>query len=484
MKKFKISIISILCLLVTVGCDKDFEQLNTDPDNPTSLPADLILGYAQRQYSNIIHNLLGGAGGDMGSMWAQSWTKVQYNDEERYVPRRGVIDNIWDVLYANVAAEANAISQLAEAEGNSVLQGAGMIMKGLAFQTLTEMYGPIPYTEALDGGNLRPIYDDEATVWAGVLDLYTQGAALIASGNGSIPAASDLYYGGDTGKWLKFANSLKFRALMRASSVLSVGGELQSLVNGGNLISSNADSAELTYLSVAPDAWPAWETIVDGNRLEYKINSLMVETLESLNDPRLNVYAAPAASDGAIRGKPSGYGNQTSIPNEGLGLTYANISGIGSFYLNPSLPGAVISYSEMSFLMAEAANEGLISGGLAAANTYYNNGITANFEWNGIGGSAGAYLAQDGIALNSQADGRSKIGTQKWISLFGQGYEAWTEWRRTKVPVLQPAIEGDLSEIPSRYFYNSTSVSLNKDNYEAASSSIGGDELTSKLIWQ
>ncbi len=482
MKKIKVILLAFLSFTMFTGCDTNFEEINTDPDRSVELPAHLLLGYTQRFYSNTMHSLLGGAGGDMGAMWAQSWSKVQYNDEERYVPRRGVIDNIFSNLYTTVVSEATAMEALAMAEGNTNLAAVGKIMQAIGYQTLTEMYGPIPFTEAIDGGNLQPVFDDETVVFEGVIQLLTDAADMLASGSGSVTATSDLFYGGDTTKWWKLANTLKFRALMRISSTRAVGGELQALV--GKMMTSNADNAQIQYLSVAPDAWPAFETIVDGNRLEYKINELMVETLESLNDPRLPVYCAPADSDGAFRGKPGGYGFPTTLPNEALGLTYANISGIGSFYLNSTLPGKTMAYSELMFLMAEAANEGYISGGLAGANTHYNAGITASFQWNGVGGAAGGYLAADGIEITSQNDGRSKIGTQKWISLFGQGYEQWTEWRRTKVPVLSPVFEADLSQIPSRYFYPTTEPSFNRANYDDAVSRIGGDELTSGLYWQ
>ena len=189
------------------------------------------------------------------------------------------------------------------------------------------------------------------------------------------------------------------------------------------------------------------ETIEDGSRPEYKVSSVLVELLKNLNDPRLEIYASPAESDGEIRGKPAGYGNQTPLPNEDLGYTYANISGLGEFYLNPELPGVVMSYSQLNFLMAEAANKGYISGGLSATNNYYNKGISASFASNGL--DATSYLSQDGISITSQSDGDIKIATQQWIALFGQGFESWTEWRRTKLPVLAPAEEGDINQIPS-----------------------------------
>ena len=269
---------------------------------------------------------------------------------------------------------------------------------------------------------------------------------------------------------------------MRISSTRSVGAELQAIVNSGMVFGSNADNAQLTYLSAAPDGNPIWETIVDGARVEYKVNTVLVELLSSLSDPRLEVYAAPAESDGVIRGKPSGYGNQTTLPNEDLGYTYAGISGLGDFYLNPELPGVVMSYSQLYFLMAEAANKGYISGGLATVNTFYNKGITASFAANGL--DAAEYLAKDGISIGSASEGRTKIATQQWIALFGQGFETWTEWRRTKLPVLAPAVEGDIAEIPSRFYYPTLEPSLNNANYQTATSSIGGDLLTSTLFWQ
>ncbi|WP_053991440.1 SusD/RagB family nutrient-binding outer membrane lipoprotein [Mangrovimonas sp. TPBH4] len=482
MKKIKFIICTFITLSVITGCTKDYEELNTDPNNPVAVPAHLLLGTTQRVYMNVMHGVLGGAGGDMGAVWAQLWTKVQYNSEERYIPRRTVIDNIWDNAFASVIAEADAMEQLAIEEGNTNLQAAAMIMKASGFQFLTELFGPIPFTEAMNPSILKPVYDDEATIYNGIIEMYTEAASMLANGSGEIVASSDLFYGGDVTKWRKLANSLKFRALMRISSTQDVSSELQALVNGGYLMSSNADDAQVNYTATQPDANPIYELIDFGSRLEYKVNSLVVDRMTTLNDDRLPLYVAPAESDGEYRGKPAGYGDLTALPNEGLGYTYANISGLGDFYLDPELPGVLMSFSELSFLMAEAANEGYISGGLDAALNYYYTGIEASYEFHGI--SPSSYIGQEGLGFANQNDAREKIGEEKWLALFGQGFEAWTEWRRTNVPVLTPAVEGDINQIPSRYYYPTTEPSLNGDNHAAAASSIGGDELTSSLFWQ
>lgn len=480
MKKPNIILFTFLSLILLIRCDKDFEELNIDPNNSTAVPAHLLLGGTQRVYVNTMYNAQ--LGGDMGACWGQHWSKVQYNDEARYLPRRGNIDAIWNNMYTSVISEANAMYNLAEAEENNSLKGAALVMQAIGYQTLVDLYGPVPFTEAINQAILKPAYDDETVVYEGVIKLLTDAATLLNNSTGSINPSSDLFYRGEVSKWIKLANSLKFRALMRISSTRNVNSELQSLM--GNMFTSNDDSAQVTYLSAEPDANPIWETIVDSNRAEYKINSVIVDILTELNDPRLEIYADENA-DGDIIGKPSGFGAQTTLPNEGLGYTYSNISPLGEFYLTPTLPGVVLSYSQLSFLIAEAMNEGFISGGIASSLEWYKNGIAANLDFNGVtSNDASDYLNQSSLNYATSADAKTKIATQEWIALFGQGFETWTEWRRTQIPQLTPAAEAIITKIPSRLFYPTTEPSLNKANYDAAVTKISADELTSTLFWQ
>ncbi len=477
MKKLNIILYAFLSFVLFTGCDKGFEEFNVDPNNSTVVPAHLLLGGPQRIYMNTMYSVL--KGGDMGACWAQQWSKVQYNDEARYVPRRGVIDDIWDVMYADVITESKDMYDLAGAEGNNSLKGAGLVMQAVAYQTLVDLYGPIPFTEAIDGNNLKPVYDSESVVYEGIIQMLSDASTLLASGKGTITSSSDLFYGGNVSNWIKLANSLKFRALMRISSTKNVMVDLQALM--GKMFTSNTDNAQISYLSAPPDANPIWESIVYRNRPEYRINSVMVEMLTSLNDDRLAVYAGKNAS-GNIVGKPSGFGVQTTLPNEDLGYTYANISPLGEKYLTATLPGVLMSYSQLALLIAQAANEGYIAGGITSAQEWYQEGIKASFDFNGI--SSVDYLAQPSIGFSTKADARIKIATQEWIALFGQGFESWTEWRRNKIPVLAPAAESLIDQIPSRLFYPTTEPSLNKKNYEAGVQTIGSDNLTAPLFWQ
>jgi len=471
MKKISILFIAILALS-SASCDKDFEKVNTDPNNAVAVPAHLLLGNIIRINQNSIYGMQ--QGGDMGMCWAQHASKVQYNDEEQYVPRRGSIDGIWNTLYASVISDAQSMEALAKTEGNTNMEGISLVLQANSFQILTDLYGPIPYSEFNKPGVLKPKYDSQETVYVGIVDLLTKADALLASGTGNVPATSDLIYGGNAAKWRKLANSLKFKALMRISKQKNVSAQLQAIVNAGQLMASNDDSAQLAYLPAQPDANPIYETIVFGSRFEYKVSSVLVTKLQALADPRLQVYAK-VNNAGLYVGNIPGVENPSN---------YNGFSSFGTIYQSATLPGVIMSYAQSEFLLAEAINEGFVTGGVSAALAEYKKAITANFKFNGIEASAAAYVARVNIEFTNQAAARVQIGEQSWLALFGQGFEAWTEWRRTGYPALSPVANAKEATIPSRLYYNSQEISLNRANYEAAAATLtGGDKLTSRLWW-
>lgn len=306
-------------------------------------------------------------------------------------------------------------------------------------------------------------------------------------GSGVINADQDIMYGGSASSWMKFANSLKFRLLMRMSAKVDVSADLQAIVTGGNHFTSNADNAELDYTGSNPNANPLWNNIVFGTRSEWKINQTIVQMMEGLSDPRLDVYGQPN-KDGIIRGVAPGVLNPTTN-----GYDYTNTSALGEYFLAPDMPGLFMTYSELMFLVAEAAKKGYISGGDATAQTAYEAGITASFNtYNGfenedgsvINIDAAAYIISSGVAYNP-GTALTQIATQNYLALYGQGQEAYTEWRRTKIPVLTKALDplADLSGdgIPTRYTYPTDEQTLNTANYNAGSEMVGGDELDSPL---
>ena len=476
MKRFKFTLIfTFIAALVLVSCDKDFEEINTDPNNPTSVPSHLLIPSSVRQFQNTNYSTF--VGGELAG-WAQQLAKVQYNDQQRYIFRESVITSTWTNTYAISISDADQMYRLAEAEGNNNVMGVALVLQAYGYSVLTDIYGNIPFSEAMsaDEGNFAPAYDSQEAVYAGVLSLCDQAMALLGTG-GTIDAISDILYQGDVQNWKRFAASLKFRSLMRVSGKMSVGSDLQALINSGLLFSNNSQEAKLVYLSSAPSANPLYESIVFGTRGEYKLNEVMVDLLINNNDPRLPIYVQPNG-DGEFRGKPSGI---EGLPNDDY--NYDNVSAIGLFYLRPEAPGYFVSNAELQFLLAEASQKGLISSGSPQA--YYSAGIKASMDFNEVdAGAAAAYIAGNvGQLATDNTLALQQIGNEKWKAVFTQGIEAWTEQRRTGYPILSPAIEGNINEIPSRLTYPSIESSINKANYEAAVAAQGADLLTTKLWW-
>lgn len=466
----KISILSLIAFLFifAASCDKDFETINTDPNNPVVIESGLLMADALRNTTNMMYSTF--VGGDMGSCWSQQWSKVQYNDEERYSPRGSILQFVWDVLYEDLGSDAQVIYDLAVTEENTNMQGVALVMKAYAFSVLADVYGDVPFSEAFktNEGILMPKYDSQQEVYAGVIALLDDANNLFSATGGTINANSDLLYGGDHTGWQKFANSLKFRTLMRiAGTSAHDAAAMQDIVDNRAIFTSSANEAKLAYLMGDPNANPLYETIVYGARFEFKVNSVLVDMLKDANDPRLEVYAQEN-SDGEYRGKPAGI---FDVPSDDY--NYNNVSPVGEKYLAPDLPGYFMSYAELQFLLAEAAHSGYITGD---AQTYFANGIAASMAENGIS----SYSI--GTALAVGEAGMQQIGEQKWLALYCQGVEAWTEWRRTGYPILTPAIEGIIDVIPQRYKYPSSEQSINASAYTAAVAN-QGDDILATTLW-
>jgi hypothetical protein len=463
--------------LMFSACDNGFEELNINPNGATSVPAGLLLADLQRVPTNIMYSTF--VGGDMGSCWSQQWAKVQYNDEARYIPRQSIIQTLWDYMYTDGLIDTKIMYNLAEADNNPALQGVALTISAYYYSVITDAWGDVPFSEALTAAtaeaNITPKYDSQEEIYPAILAMLDQANDFYATGEGSINGSFDLIYQGDASKWQKFNNSLKFRLLMRVSSQMDVSNQLQEIVNTRAIMTSNGDNAGVQYLGSDPNANPIFETIVNGNRAEFKVSDVLVDMLEFTSDPRLSVYAG--VNDGGIyRGKPAGLRN---LPSDDY--NYTNVSPIGDMYVEATLPGYWMTYPQLQFLMAEAAKKGLISGGDAAAETYYTKGIWGSMWQNGVPDAATtAYLVRVPYNPNNALQ---QIATQEWLALFCQGFESWTEQRRTGFPALTPALEGNINEIPSRYAYPSTEQSLNPASYKAAVAAQGADVLTTKMWW-
>jgi hypothetical protein len=471
-------------LVLALGaCDQGLTGINDNPNAPTDVGAEYLLPQAiraavEQEYQSFM--MLSHT-----SIWPQHTSQVQYLAEEIGQVRPGTMQGWWDGFYAGYLEDTKLVIEKGQDGGKSNIEGVGFVWKAWLYSQLTDLYGDIPYSEALQGAdNITPAYDTQQEVYAGMIADLAQGAGLLASGSGDF-GNGDILYGNDFTKWRKFANSLRMRLAMRMSEVDPATGRavFQAAYTAGGF-TSNDDNAMLEWPG-APYRNPLFENTSwgGGNRDDHGLSATMVDTLESLGDPRLYLYAEPATEDGAYRGLQNGY----NTPPLSIGW----YSRIGNFWRRDgaSTPTAIMTYSEVLFLQAEAAALGWIGGD---AGTFYTQAIQANMDqydpWSPANGPSDAqiaeYLANPRVVYAGGAAGLDQIHLQKWISLFMGGIETWSEWRRTDVPALKPGPDLVVSRIPIRMSYPEQEQSLNYDNLMSAVSRQGGGlDLVTPLWW-
>jgi hypothetical protein len=388
------------------------------------------------------------------------------------------MEGYWSNYFSGPLKDIQTVIDKGVEESDANIEAVGLIWKSWIYHIVTDFWGDVPYTEALDDENSTPVYDAQAVIYAGMFADLTRAAGLLDPG-GSDFGAGDVIYGNDFAAWERFTNSLRMRLAMRLSDVDpgTAQSEFVAAYNAGGF-DSNADNAWLQYPG-APYENPFYENWL--GRDDNGISQTMVDTLLSLNDPRLALYAEPAAIDGVYRGHQNG---RDDLP-EGQSLAW--FSRIGNFWRadGSATPTGIMTYSEVLFLQAEAAERGWISGDPAALYTAAIQASMDQYDDYGAGPTDAeitAYLAEPAVVFDP-ANAMNQIYLQKWISLWMNGSEAWSDWRRTGVPDLAMGPDLALSRIPVRFTYPDSEQSLNHDNLMVAVGRQGGLSLTDLVWW-
>ncbi|HMN89441.1 MAG TPA: SusD/RagB family nutrient-binding outer membrane lipoprotein [Saprospiraceae bacterium] len=477
------SIFAIALIFGTAACTGDFQEINTNPNSPTSVSSALLLPRIQR---DVINTVLGEAWG-IGNIVIQHTAKNQFVNEDRYL--WGEINSIWNRVY-NDMRDVNNIIRQSETLGQNNYKGIALVMKAWMFSLVTDCYGDVPYTEAGRGkeGFVYPKYDTQESIYNGILnDLKTANEILGSTGE---VVQGDLIYNGDIQKWRRLANSLRVRYLMRISRKRNVAADLQSIIGDSKnpLFTGNGDNAVYTFLPNAPDQFPLFTTRI-GSFNEFRASTTAVNALKALNDNRLFVFfrPTPATEEGAnpvYEGILNGLGDAEALQYNG---GPQNHSRIGELFFEKSITpqgiqvarGVIMHYAELQFLLAEAAEKGLIS---ADPATFYTNGVKASFQYYGLTASD-EYLNQPTVAYaGTQQEKLVKIGTQKWLAFFYTGLEAWFDWRRTGIPTITPGPSNQNgNRVPVRFIYPIIEQGLNGDNRAEAVKRQGPDDINTKM---
>ncbi len=472
------------------GCDENFVEINANPNNPEEVNPDLLMVTIIRSTVNQMVN----EGFSPGNLVVQYAAEIRDPGTDRY--NWGSFST-WDNGYSTLR-NADDLRKIGIERNLPNYQGIALIMRALIFSRMTDAYGDLPYSQALQGKEENPIYspvyDTQEEIYSGLLNELEQANNLLSSNGGAV--RGDILFDGDITKWKKLANSLRLRLLVRRSNRVDPSAGIQEMLANPQqnpLILTNSDNAVLEYID-APNLYP-----LTGQRsgffLDRRLSKTFADYLNSTNDPRLPVYAQPTAESRDAFNEGSGPLEYAGVLNgetdENLGSNIdRNVSQLGSmFYVNIQVPvpaqGLIMTAAEVNFLLAEAVQRGWINGD---AKAYYEAGINASVDYyrsvSGVNISATPeYLNQAEIAFDP-AKGLEQILTQKWVALFMHDLQAWHEWKRTGIPALTPAFVNDNGDlIPVRFRYPTDQQVTNRDNYNAAVARQGADDLDTRVWW-
>jgi hypothetical protein len=472
--KYTSIILSGTLLLSLASCKKELVRINQNPNatqnpQPDYLLTGVIKSVSDTSYWGVDNNM------NSSLLFVQHWAKIQYTDPDRYIYTNASFQSLWTNAYTKGITNLNQIIKLADAQANPNYKGVALVLRSWVFTLLTDQYGDVPYKQAINIDQyLTPAYDTQKDVYFALLDdLKAAQTSLNPSGKAIL---GDVIYGGNITSWKKFANSLRLRIALRIADrepekARQVLADIQT--EGSGYISSNSEIAQLVY-GDSPNQNPI-SNLFD-TRDDYRISKTIVDRLFALNDPRLPIYATPTqdATPQTYVGVPNGL-----LVGDASGLGLTKTSKPGAYFRAPHAPAVIISYAEVLFDQAEAVARGFIAGNAA---DLYNQAVTASLQQYGIGSSAIATYINSAAVKYDASNYKKSIGNQKWIALFGQGLEAFAEWRRLDYPQLQPAVVGALNgKIPVRFIYPGTEQTLNGTSYQAAVANQGADVLTTKL---
>jgi hypothetical protein len=486
-----IGVTSALALaLLASGCDNSgLTGINKNPNAPGSVTPQFLFPTA---VTDVVGRARGGSFDlTLTSLWAQHIAMDRFTDEDTYSIRPDNINGYWSGFYAGGLQDlATILTQTSKADSANIVAPA-LVMKSWTFGIMTDVWGDIPYSEANKSDpSAPPKYDAQKDIYAGILaDLKT--ASDISAPGGATYGTADLIYNGDATKWKKFANSLRLRYALRLSKVDPTTAQAQvAAAIAAGVFTSNADNALLKWPGDGTNNNPIYNNFV--TRDDQHMSQTLVNILKSLYisigptgadtvfDPRLAVYADPIISSPSkplYVGAPNGLQDDAAIA---IGIN--NTSRVGIAYRGKSTPSILMAYSEVLLDEAEAAARGW---GPGDAATLYNAGIQASMQYNGIPDNVtAAYVASPRVAY-SPATGLQQIALQRWIALFSEGTEAYSSWRRTGVPNLQPGPAAITSPqvVPRRLTYPVSEQSFNDAALQAASTAQGGATLNGRIWW-
>ena len=527
--KIKPLILAFAILICLSSCTNDFEALNTDPNGLTEEQSQGDFLFIGGPFKPIFLNIY---------RYEPAWhTQLQHNlNADTFcgymAPPRPFVGGVnttnyafvdfwdqfpWDVPYSPSGTMENV--KLIKDRGETdfpLMYAVALILKVEAMHRVTDVYGPIVYSKFGAEGASFPEYDSQQEVYNQLFnDLDTAINSLSADLTNDQFAAFDQVYGGNLEQWVRFANTLRLRLAIRISKVDPVKAKTEgekALAHSVGLLSGNGDN----FLIKGGKTHPL--TVFNSSWNDVRMNASMESILVGYNDARANtLFEESAVTPGAVKGLRGG---MPLLPAYGTELDqkadYVGFSRLGNTYIAGKAEETkdiqLMTAAEAYFLKAEAALRGWANAGDAQSN--YEQGITTSFEQQNAGGAA-AYIADntstfkdyvDPVAASNNINALSNITiawngggsneenleriiTQKWIAMFPDGQEAWSEFRRTGYPKIFPSVANnsggtiDTNIQVRRLPFPASERNTNPEGITQARALLGGPDNGGTRLW-
>lgn len=487
-------------LMFGSGCKKleDFGDTNDNPLGSTSPITAALLTNVESQLGALAQSV-------RPAIYVQYISETQYTEVSLYQEPKldfsgtyaGPLYDLQSIINRNSGADKAKYA----ASGSAANQIAvATILKSYIIWTITDRWGDVPYSEALQGAaNFFPKYDTQEEIYTKMIaDLKAANAMF----DGGLAVKGDIFYGGNAAQWKKFANTIRMQIAQRLSNKVPTVAATEfasAATDPAGIITTNADNLVSNYPGGAAYRHP-WYDLYNG-RTDYALSKTLGDILSNMGDGRRAAYGGTGATFpyGLLRSQA------TTLPT-----TYAKVLADSKRQENSP---AVISSAAYSLLsLAEGMERGWVpagTAGFASAAAAYNAGITASFEQWGISGAA-AYIVSPqanyatgtgggtGVGVNTfgsipatsnavTTTALERIYLQKYLALFPDGIQAWSEWRRTGIPAIKPTTNATNSasnnQIPTRYVYGPSEYSLTPAKLQEAIDRLPLGDVMHELVW-
>lgn len=536
--------ILLLMLFVLTSCEKQLlrqNELLQKRDAVESATPNLLLSSVIQQ-SAFAYQSEGGAGNRTLGVTVQYMQGNRNSDDNIYNNFPKPKSDLYGITGPIKLVQAS-INDMHN-RGLKSYEGIFLIFKSLLWATATDLYGDIYYTEGLRGqdGILFPKFDEQKDIYPALIQNLKDATQLLTMGTDVIDKTYDILYAGDKTKWIKFANSLRLRLLMRASKNLPGAAAEIAEVAALPLMSAVSDNASIPYLpGDRTYNWPMGNSYMgySDDFMIFRPSKTLVDSLKVLSDPRLTIWVAPVekpwtnvpAANGTIVNTTDPNGFSYTSTYEYIDRSKAGIKAASGFIVdsltlyagytagmyenvlaangsydfpttifnykiskfskllnensNPLLKACLMQSDEVQFLLAEAAVKGYIPA--ADAETYYRKGVTlALNRWGAT--LPATYFNNNSAkfpATGTNNQKLAKVGLQKWLGLFLMGVEAYSDLRRTGLPAIDHNGEliNGLHQFPLRFRYPETEMSNNATNYQIAIDRLDKGDTEFSKMW-